>query len=348
MYNRAIAQLGLSAFRSGLIEECESTLRDLYSNATVVRERLAQGTARRMGESAPTPEQENLEKARQLPFHQHINLELLEVAYLVASMLVEVPQIALETYDPERKRDIKSRMFRRSLDYHEKQIFAGPPENKRDHVVQAAKALQQGDWRRCVELINSIKVWNLLADEKAVKVKLETYGVLTLFCGNGMRLTLHRKIREEGLRTYVFSHAPFYSTVSLEYLSNTFDLPQTNVAALVSTLIWHELLAGSLDAKAGMLHLHSPERSALQQMALALADKASQMLNENERTATAKLGDGESKAGGDDRYQRTDGQRDGATGGRGERRGGGGSGRGRGSGLRGGAFAGGLGRAVRV
>jgi translation initiation factor 3 subunit C len=173
MYNRAIAQLGLSAFRSGLIEECESTLRDLYSNATFVRERLAQGTARRMGEAQPTPEQEKLEKARQLPFHQHINLELLEVAYLVASMLVEVPQIALEMYDPERKRDIKSRMFRRSLDIHEKQIFAGPPENKRDHVVQAAKALQQGDWRRCVELIHSIKVWTLLADGKSVKAMLE-------------------------------------------------------------------------------------------------------------------------------------------------------------------------------
>jgi len=169
LYNRVIAQLGLSAFRAGLIEETESLLRDLYSNPTLVRERLAQGVQRRGPEYQLTPEQEKLEKARQLPFHQHINLELLECAYLVSSMLIEVPQIALETYDPERKRDVKSRMFRRQLDSFDRQIFAGPPENKREHVVQAAKALQAGEWKKSIELIESIKIWSLMPGEKEVK-----------------------------------------------------------------------------------------------------------------------------------------------------------------------------------
>ena len=169
LYNRTIAQLGLSAFRNGLIEETEGLLRDLYSNPTLVRERLAQGTQRRGPDFQLTQEQEKLEKARQLPFHQHINLELLECSYLVSSMLIEVPQIALEMYDPERKRDIKSRMFRRQLDSFDKQIFAGPPENKREHVVQAAKALQSGDWKRSIELVEAIKVWSLMPGEKEVK-----------------------------------------------------------------------------------------------------------------------------------------------------------------------------------
>jgi translation initiation factor 3 subunit C len=172
LYNRTVAQLGLSAFRNGLIEETESLLRDLYANPTLVKERLAQGTQRRGPDYAVAPEQEKLEKARQLPFHQHINLELLECAYLVSSMLIEVPQMALEEYDPERKRDIKSRMFRRQLDSFDKQIFAGPPENKREHVVQAAKALQVGEWRKCIDLIDSIKVWSLMPSEKDVKAHL--------------------------------------------------------------------------------------------------------------------------------------------------------------------------------
>ena len=175
LYNRVIAQLGLSAFRAGLIDETESLLRDLYSNPTLVRERLAQGVQRRGPDYALTPEQEKLEKARQLPFHQHINLELLECAYLVSSMLIEVPQIALETYDAERKRDVKSRMFRRQLDSFDKQIFAGPPENKREHVVQAAKALQAGEWRKSIELIESIKIWSLMPGEKEVKKMLGRY-----------------------------------------------------------------------------------------------------------------------------------------------------------------------------
>lgn len=184
LYNRTTAQLGLSAFRNGLIEETESLLRDLYSNTSLVKEKLAQGTQRRGLDYAATAEQERLDKARGLPFHQHINLELLECAYLVSSMLIEVPQIALEEYDAERKRDVKSRMFRRQLDVWDRTVFSGPPENKREHIIQAAKALQKGDWHRSIELIEDIKVWSLLPGLKSIKSLLSQYVALQYWTGS--------------------------------------------------------------------------------------------------------------------------------------------------------------------
>ena len=128
LFNRTMVALGLCAFRNGMIKESASALQELCSSGRI-KELLAQGT----GASGPgrygerNLEQERIEKLRQLPFHMHVNLELLECVYLTCAMLLEVPNMAKNVHDARRR--IISKPFRRMLDYNNRQSFTGLLQN---------------------------------------------------------------------------------------------------------------------------------------------------------------------------------------------------------------------------
>ncbi|KAL9934715.1 hypothetical protein V8E36_006490 [Tilletia maclaganii] len=328
LYNRVVVQLGMCAFRNGLIKEAQAGLLDIFATGKV-KELLAQGVQRQNAYSTITPEQEKLDRQRQLPFHMHINLELLECVYLVCSMLLEVPNMAFAGNDPELRKKVISRPFRRMLDYTDRQVFSGPPENTRDHIMQASKALQNGEWRECTHLIKEIKIWKLLPGGAAS-------------WESEVRPLLARRIQEEGLRTYLFSYAAYYDTVRLAHLAETFDLPEKSVRAIVSRMIWSDELGGgaSFDAVSGVVVLQREQLTKVQQLAQTLAERAGSLLDQNERLLDSKLGEPGSgsgagaggKAGGGEREGgREGGGRDGARR-EGRRGGGGGGGRGRGRG----------------
>ncbi|KAK1902197.1 hypothetical protein KUDE01_005161, partial [Dissostichus eleginoides] len=272
LYNRTMVQLGICAFRQGMIKDAHNALLDIQSSGRA-KELLGQGLLMRNMQERNT-EQEKIEKRRQVPFHMHINLELLECVYLVSAMLLEIPYMAAHEFDARRR--MISKQFHHQLRVGERQPLLGPPESMREHVVAASKAMKMGDWRTCHSFIinqkmNS-KVWDLFPETQRV------------------REMLVRKIQEESLRTYLFTYSSVYDSISMGTLSEMFELEFPTVHSIISKMIINEELMASLDQPTQMVVMHRTEPTSLQNMALQLAEKLGSLVENNERVFDLKQG----------------------------------------------------------
>ncbi|KAL7667292.1 Eukaryotic translation initiation factor 3 subunit C [[Candida] zeylanoides] len=227
LYNRALVQLGLSAFRSGFIEESHYELSEI-ANTLKLKELLGQGFSTKYPNQATVAE-----KSKLLPFHMHINLELFECVYMTSTFLLEIPAIAAASSSPDtskdnrRKTSIKS--FKSKLEFYDKQYFTGPPESIKDHVVHAAKALQKGDWSKSYELLSSIKIWKLFPDNESLLAMMKS------------------QLQVEGLRTYIFTYKSIYTKLSISKLATIFALPSERVYEVVNKMIVNNEIQASFD-----------------------------------------------------------------------------------------------------
>eukprot|EP00927_Polykrikos_kofoidii_P025124 TRINITY_DN2263_c0_g1_i8.p1 TRINITY_DN2263_c0_g1~~TRINITY_DN2263_c0_g1_i8.p1 ORF type:complete len:807 (-),score=188.04 TRINITY_DN2263_c0_g1_i8:211-2535(-) len=273
--NRVVAQMGLCAFRLGKIHEAHHCLMVVYMH-NKARELLAQGLSYSKNMER-TPEQERAERLRQLPYHMHINLDVLESAHHICAMLLEVPNLAMQTIDSTAKPRIISRVLRRALDQHDKLLFIGPPENPRESVVSAAKLLQCGDWQGAYDALKDLKFWDQIDPGNPE-------------AGRRVKEMVKEKIKTEALRTYVFAYSSIYDAFHQDQLVDMFDLSPLAVHSVISKMMIKEEITAFWDESSKFVLMQHSEPTPLQRLALTLADKGAQAVEINERLFDQKAG----------------------------------------------------------
>ena len=218
MYNRVIAAVGVAAFKAGDISEAHFFLSELCGNSKT-RELLAQSTGRANVEK--TAEQEKAEKRRQLPYHMHMNVEAVELAHFLSAMFLEVPNICA------RSGKIISRAYRKFVEYYDR-AASGPPENYRETLALAGKAMVVGDIDRADDLIRNLDIWERLEDGENVKIRVLA------------------QLKTFALKTYLIANLQMHEAYRVSQLGQMFGMDDEQVR--VETVGW--ILSGDLEGAA--------------------------------------------------------------------------------------------------
>jgi translation initiation factor 3 subunit C len=260
-YNRVLVQLGLSAFSLGLIQETVNALTEIVSSLRI-RELLGQGISK-------NSLNEKEERRRLLPTHLHINAELVEAVHLIASMLIEIPNIVADPNEANKKQSAK--YFRRQYEGYKN--FYGPPESYKDFIIVAAKELHQGNWKKCYDFLLSVNIWGRLSQDV-----------------QQAQTNLLAKVKEQAFKCYLFTFQNCYDTIDIDQLAAKFDITKDYVHAFVSKMVFNKELKAFLDVDSNCLMFERDDLTRVESLSLGLADKVSNMLVNNEKIMDSKYG----------------------------------------------------------
>jgi len=259
LYNRVLVQLGLCAFRHGFIQEALNAISEIVST-NKTRELLAQGIAK-------NSQNEKEERRRLLPYHYHINIELVESVHLICAMLIDIPAIAADPVEASKR----TRFFRKV--FESARNFYGPPDTYKDYVLVAGKELHQGNWKKCYESLMSISAWNKISFEKEMA-----------------KSNLLVRVKEQALKCYLHSYQTAYDSLAIDHLAKIFDLEKEVLLSMISKLIYSKELKAYLDLDSNCLIFEKVQNTRVQSLSLYLSDKISGLLVNNERILDAKYG----------------------------------------------------------
>ncbi|KAK5582734.1 hypothetical protein RB653_004319 [Dictyostelium firmibasis] len=275
LFNRAMVQLGLCAFRCGYIQEAQNCVVEFSG---LRKDLLAQGLSIQSKTAEKDPVREVEETTRILPAHMWIPIDLIETVNLISGMLIAVPQNAYRPFDNKFK---TCKFYQRHMDSVDRQIFIAPSETSKDIIYQASKALSAGDWQQCLEHVNTLRFWPLIPDIESVREKLT------------------RIIQEVSLKTFLFTYSTSYDSILLSELADRFQLQKSQVHSIVAKMMNNHEISASMEHSTESITFRA-EQTKLQYLALHYSESLVDFVEQNERIYDVKFGTSYRKKGDND------------------------------------------------
>jgi translation initiation factor 3 subunit C len=139
LYRRTEIQIGLSAFRNGLYEDCYYFLDNKHSEKDILNK---------------------------IQDHMKIPNDLVETFYLISAMIINLPNIVTN-------KKITCRKLYSMMKYREHSQLKTPPQSISDHILAATRSLVKGKWEKTIDIIFKLSSWKSVNNNLSIKNKLE-------------------------------------------------------------------------------------------------------------------------------------------------------------------------------
>jgi translation initiation factor 3 subunit C len=261
-FNRALAAVGLCAFRKGNPEACQELLEEMCCSGKL-RDLLNQTSVKGYTEMT---ERRNL-----IPYHMSLSLEAIESVYFISVMLNEAPSLIAQLNGDDRKPS--SKLFQKLWQFYEKNPLSGPPENHRDTIYCAVKELLKGEWKKCFSYVCQLKLWNRMFQVDQVKQRYE------------------QLIKRQAFKTFISSIKNSFHVLKFERLAELFDTPANSLVSFTCEMIFSGEISAKLDPKSGCLVTGRRELNELESISEKAGQKIYSLMGINEKLFDVKFSD---------------------------------------------------------
>jgi len=258
VYNRALVQLAICAFRRGMILEAKEIL-DEICTGTRVKEMLGQTIPKTNGKE---------DRRKLFPYHLHISFETIESIYLMCVMLIEVPFIVSGEKELD-KRNV-NKLFQKLWNLYEKNEYNGPPENHKDFIYAGLKELAKGDWKQCFDYLSQLNCWRKLSNSETIKEK-----ILEI-------------VKQQAYKSFIFAMKSSSHTLRFEHLQDIFELSIDRLSSITCKMIRSKELKARLDYQTQSLIIGQNDLTYLESLSNRLTQKIMGVQNINEKLFDAK------------------------------------------------------------